>query len=294
MGGGSYSQEDRSYRTLTYSKQSRSETFSNRNIDPEMVPKGVLVREARDSDEHPTSIPIIICVDVTGSMGSIPHHLIQEGLPGIMEKIFEAGIEHPQLMFMAVGDHYTDSAPLQVGQFESSDELIDKWLEKIYLESGGGGNGGESYHLAWYFAAYHTSCDHIEKGRGRGILITIGDENIHRELEKNALQSISGIGENIKTYNSEELLEAAKENWNVFHIHMTTTQQGTYPGNQNAWKERLGDNLRMCGSKTEIATVISDIIVSTVDIEKEIVPKEVSETVTTNSKTNKSEVDIIL
>ena len=60
-----------------------------------------------------------------------------------------------------------DSAPLQVGQFESSDELLDKWLTNIYFEAGGGGNGGESYALAWYFAALKTATDSMEKSVGR-------------------------------------------------------------------------------------------------------------------------------
>lgn len=38
------------------------------------------IRECRDSEEHPESLPIIIALDVTGSMGMVPHSLITGGL----------------------------------------------------------------------------------------------------------------------------------------------------------------------------------------------------------------------
>ena len=85
-------------------------------------------------------------------MGHVPHALVQDGLPHIMETILKKGVEDPQVLFLAIGDHTCDEAPLQVGQFESSDELLDRWLTDVYLEGHGGGNDGESYMLAWYFA----------------------------------------------------------------------------------------------------------------------------------------------
>lgn len=39
------------------------------------------VRECRDSEEHPETTPIIIALDVTGSMGRIPHDLVKNQLP---------------------------------------------------------------------------------------------------------------------------------------------------------------------------------------------------------------------
>ena len=34
-------------------------------------------------------IAIVIALDVTGSMGSIPHFLVKEGLPNIMKRIID-------------------------------------------------------------------------------------------------------------------------------------------------------------------------------------------------------------
>ena len=69
-----------------------------------------------------------------------------------MDKIIQSGIKDPQVLFLAIGDHECDTSPLQVGQFESSDELLEHWLTHVWLEGGGGGNRGESYALAWHFA----------------------------------------------------------------------------------------------------------------------------------------------
>lgn len=101
-----------------YSRQDREEVFSQRHMSEEMNIKDK-VREARDSEEHPNSFPIIIALDVTGSMGRIPYELITEGFPKLMKKIMDEGVQDLQVCFVGIGDHYTDRAPIQVGQFES-------------------------------------------------------------------------------------------------------------------------------------------------------------------------------
>lgn len=162
MGGGCYSYIRDNARKLSNSHMSREEVFQQRSMSPDMDIKNK-VRECKDSEEHPETLPIIIALDVTGSMGMIPHKLITSDFPEIMKKIMDEGIAHPQVCFLGIGDQYSDYAPIQVGQFESSDELLDRWLKTIWLEGHGGGNGGESYNLAWWFAANHVSADHIER-----------------------------------------------------------------------------------------------------------------------------------
>ncbi len=153
----------------------RSKVFSSK-LAPSLDPKGVKVRESRDSDDHPESNAIGVLFDVTGSMGGIPVDFAQHKLGGLMKMLVEKNvIPHPQVLFGAIGDGKCDTTPLQVGQFESGIEM-DKCLTDIYIEGAGGGQIKESYVLAHYFFARHTVTDCYEKRGKKGYLFTLGDE----------------------------------------------------------------------------------------------------------------------
>ncbi|MCX7066641.1 MAG: hypothetical protein NTW85_02930 [Methylococcales bacterium] len=257
---GDYSLDDRTTRatTLGYTTKPASEIFSP-SASNAMNPHGIMLRESRDSDEHPNTVSIILALDVTGSMGSIPHFLVKEGLPKIMGNIIQRNIKDPQLLFLAIGDHECDNSPLQVGQFESSDELLDKWLTEVYLEGGGGGNGGESYLLAWYFAGFHTVLDSIEKRQQKGFLFTIGDEPTLRELPITALKKIMGNGQ-YQNYSASDLLDKAREHYHVYHLHIKETSSGSQQTVMDGWKELMGDKLILVEKHAEIAKIIPDIV----------------------------------
>jgi len=264
MGGGSYSYDNAVYRSVSsgYATKSTIEVFKQRSINNAMSPYGVKIRESRDSAEHPESYPIIINLDVTGSMGSIPHFIVKEGLPNIMKKIMEAGIKHPQILFNAIGDHTCDDAPLQVGQFESSDDLLDHWLTTVWIEGHGGGNEGESYLLAWYFAANHTSTDSFEKRNKKGVCITIGDEPTLDSVSSSALREIMGDAKSeYGKASTNELLEKAQKAWACYHIHVAETRAGQDTRTQNGWKELMRDYCLFLKNKEEIDDMIADIVI---------------------------------
>jgi hypothetical protein len=128
---------------------------------------GEVVRESRDSDEHPTSVPVVVMFDVTGSMAGIPKVFITK-MKELFSLILRKGyIEHPQVLIGAVGDAYSDSVPLQVAQFES-DNRVDEALDKVFLEGGGGGGNHESYDLAMWYIANCTATDAFEKRGKKG------------------------------------------------------------------------------------------------------------------------------
>lgn len=261
MGGGFYSSRTRSIRAknLGYDTKSPTEIFSM-GVNSAMNPSGVKLRESRDSNEHPNSLAIILALDETGSMGSIPHHLVKEGLPKIMDKIISGGIKDPQVLFMGIGDHECDRAPLQIGQFESSDELLDHWLTKLYLEGGGGGNDGESYLLAWYFASKHTSIDCLEKRKQKGVLITIGDEPCLSTIPKTVIKKIMGDGQ-YDDVKAVDVLKKAQEKYHVFHLHLKEGYNGMREDVINGWRSLLGTkNLKVVNKKEEIPDIIADIV----------------------------------
>ncbi len=269
MGGGNYSVSNRAVRsaTLNYATKDIGQIFTRKNLVSQMNPKGVELRESRDSAEHPKSISIVLGLDVTGSMGKIPHILVKDGLPKIMSRIMDVGVKDPQILFLGIGDHRTDSAPLQIGQFESSDELMDKWLTEIFLEGGGGGNDGESYSLAWYFAGKRTSIDCFEKRNIKGFLFTIGDEPVHESISKESLNAILGGEE--RGYTSKELLEVAREKYHVFHIHIS---HGVYSSSNRViggWKNLMGDGLLVVENKEEIPNLIPAVIADVLGLDRE-------------------------
>ncbi|WP_114819599.1 hypothetical protein [Chryseobacterium sp. KLBC 52] len=242
-----------------YRTKSAGEIFTQnakRMAHESMNPHGISFRESRDSEVHPHSVPIILGLDVTGSMGHIPHELIREGLPKLMGGIIQGGVPDPALLFLGIGDHECDGYPLQVGQFESGDEELDMWLTRTYIESGGGGNAGESYLLAWYFAAFHTRTDAFEKRGQKGLLFTVGDEPCLKTLSASAIREIMGKGQ--QTYTHFELLEEAKKKYEVYHISVLHSDQALRA--DRGWKELLGQNCISIADHREIPNVIKNII----------------------------------
>lgn len=268
MGGGSYSylsahtrstERSRAYSHLSVS-EAMEHAFTQKSIDPEMVINGK-VRESRDSQEHPNSFPIIIALDTTGSMGHIPMDLIKGSFPEIMKSIIDAGIPDPQVCFVGVGDCYFDDAPVQCGQFESSDELMEKWFQKVYLEGGGGNNPGESYNLAWYFASRHTVTDSWEKRHKKGVLITIGDEPCLAEIPQSNITGLFGDGAQSGILSST-LIEEASEQWELYHIHMG--DHPMYNSIISKWRGLLGNErvVVLPRKNYNIVPVISSIIMN--------------------------------
>src|SRR5690606_22384389 len=93
------------------------------------------------------------------------------------------------------------------------------WLTSVWIEGNGGGNRGESYALAWYFAAHHTIHDHYERRAQKGILVTIGDEPIHDNYPSEAIRRITGRGD-LPDFTAKELHEAANKKYDIHHIYI--------------------------------------------------------------------------
>ncbi len=243
MGYGSYDRG--SYKALTDTRvsQSREDIFKQSVLHPEMDPKGVRVRESRDSDKHPESIGVIFALDETGSMRDIPEYLAREELPSFMELILDGGfVKDPQVMCVGIGDATTgEPSALQVGQYESEAELMDKWLTLIHLVGQGGGNRGESYDLAFYFAARHTSMDCWEKRGKKGYLFVTGDEPPFDAVDAAVVRRLIG-GKIQGDIPLADIIAEASQTFHPFFL-IPNQERRTYQGCERRWRAVLGDRV---------------------------------------------------
>ncbi len=186
--------------------------FTAKWLSPMLDPKDVC-RECCDSAEHPETIPVILALDVTGSMGQAAVAVAKE-LNVIMTKLYTK-IRDVEFMVMGIGDLFYDYCPLQVSQFES-DIRIAEQLDKVYFEFGGGGNGYESYTAAWYFGLNHIRLDAWNRGK-KGIIITMGDEGLNPYLPADKLEKVTGRPLT-RDVNTPELYKAVREKYEIYHI----------------------------------------------------------------------------
>lgn len=229
MGGGYWSAS--SYATGTGAKAAAGTSFgydsyartsgtykAHESLDPKKRNADVLIlREARDSVEHPNSTPIVVGFDATGSMGDIPR-VAQKSLASLFNLLLRKGYaDDPQISITAYGDSKVDRVPLQISQFES-DNRIDTNLDNLFLEGGGGGNNGETQTLLWYFLANHAKIDSFEKRGKKGYLFVIADEK-PLALTRGEVQKFIAPDEvNDHDLTIDGVVSHLKEQWDTYVI----------------------------------------------------------------------------
>lgn len=232
----------------------RSDWKTHDDLDP----KTAGTRESRDSDEHPTSLGIVVGFDETGSMGGVPRFL-QTKLPELFGLLLRNGyVEHPQILMAGIGDAFSDQMPLQVGQFES-DNRIDEDLGKIALEGNGGGGGQESYELFMYWLSHHTAMDCWEKRGHRGYAFIIGDEKAYPQVLPMQVRDI--IGDDLtEPIDLAAAVKAAQETFDVYYLHPAGGSYRSDATHSNFWKALLGQNYIRLDDDEAVCETIGTII----------------------------------
>ena len=236
---------------------SNQELFKSSNLDPLLNPYNV-TRECCDSEDHPNTLPVILALDVTGSMGTAAVEVAKK-LNVIMTDLYKK-VPDVQFMIMGIGDFAYDRCPLQVSQFEA-DIRIAEQLDKVYFEFGGGGNNFESYTAAWYFAARHTKLDAWKRGK-KGVIITMGDEQLNPYIPRGGhqtnLEKVTGdtMQGDIET---KDLYKEVKEKYELYHLnvrHRTWVDAGIAPSFRQYLDQKHYREVTMNSIAAEIVDIV--------------------------------------
>ena len=248
-------------RELEHKTFSAQEFYRARSLNSSLSPKGVS-RLCRDSEEHPNTLPVILALDVTGSMGSAAVRAATS-LNSIITGIYNSNtIKDVEFCVMALGDIHYDKAPIQISQFES-DIRIAEQMDCIWFEGGGGANNYESYSAAWYMGLNHCNLDCWNRGK-KAIIITLGDEMPNPYLNAAELSCVTGdtIQADIET---ENLLKEIKEKFEVYHLSVKDPAS-SYDRNQRsydldrAWSDLLGEDHYSVVTIEELSQTLTEIV----------------------------------
>jgi hypothetical protein len=175
--------------------------------------------------------PVVVAVDVTGSMEQWPFEIFDR-LPLLYQTLSQYRPD-VEVSFIAIGDATCDRWPLQVCDFGAGIELEDK-LAGLYGEGGGGGQARESYELFAYFMLHHVRAPRAQ----RPFLIFYGDEGYYPRVDKQQVKHY--LGDDLReSVDSLGVWGAIAESWNVFHLRKP------YGGYKEAeiqaqWEDTLG------------------------------------------------------
>lgn len=217
--------------------------FTARELDKSLDPRRFSLRECANSDEHPNTIPVILALDVTGSMGGSCRECA-EALGVIMTNLYKK-YKDIEFCIMGIGDLAYDRAPIQMSQFES-DVRIAEAIDKLWMEHGGGGNSYESYTAAWYMGLKRTKLDAFDKQGRKGIIITMGDEELNPYLPSDKLNDKTNSKEqsNVET---KDLYKKVLEKFDVYHIAVDDPDNSYdyhKAGIENTFGQLLGERLK--------------------------------------------------
>lgn len=238
-----------SFDTLTNS--STQEVFKRRSIAPELDIRDK-VRECCETSEHPNTLPIILGLDVTGSMNHASKACV-DAINDVIMKLYE---KYPdvEIAVAGIGDFSWDEAPLQLSQFESDVRIADN-LFNIYIENGGGGNSWESYSALWYAGLYHTRLDCWKRGQ-KGIIITMGDEMLNPSLPRGAI--LRTFGDHVQAdVDTDTLYKEASEKYDIYHLAITNNSSYNRYKNdiKTSFGSLLGQNLRCISTDALVETI---------------------------------------
>jgi hypothetical protein len=199
-------------------------TYKGKSAPNEKIidPKKTVASQSRN--------PLIVAVDVTGSMASWPFEIFDR-LPLLFNTLAQYRPD-VEICFAAIGDAAVDHWPLQVTSFASGYDL-EQLLGSLYGE-GGGGDAPESYGLFAHWVNTHVEVPNAEE---TPFLIVFGDINMHAKIQRRQIQNY--LGDSLSS-DLDAIVEWQKvsEKWNTWFLRRPGGERGDSIDGQ--WGKAIG------------------------------------------------------
>jgi ribosomal protein L40E len=174
--------------------------------------------------------PLIVAIDVTGSMASWPFEIFDR-LPLLYNTLAQYRPD-VEICFAAIGDAAVDRWPLQVTTFASGYDL-EQLLGALYGE-GGGGDAPESYGLFAHWVNTHVE---IPNAGETPFMIVFGDINMHAKVGRGQVEHY--LGDKVSG-DLDALAEWQKvtQKWNTWFLRRPGGKRGDMVDDQ--WGKAIG------------------------------------------------------
>ncbi|MBN1976813.1 MAG: zinc ribbon domain-containing protein [Anaerolineae bacterium] len=175
--------------------------------------------------------PLIIAVDVTGSMADWPFEIFDR-LPLLYNTLSQYR-EDLEISFAAIGDAAVDRWPLQVTSFASGFDL-EQLLGSLYGE-GGGGDAAESYGLFAHWVNTHVEAPNASE---TPFLIVFGDVTMHSKVPQDQIAHYLGdrVGSDVDAVKTWGQIS---KTWNTWFLRRPTGKPGDQVDKQ--WGKAIGE-----------------------------------------------------
>jgi hypothetical protein len=208
----------------------RAKAYGPRTYEGHGGPNEAIIapnKRIRSESKH----PLIIAVDVTGSMAQWPAEIFDR-LPLLFNTLAQYR-EDLQICFAAIGDAGCDRWPLQVTTFASGFDL-EQLLGSLYGE-GGGGDAPESYGLFAHWVNTHVE---VPAAEPKPFLIVFGDITMHPKVPRDQIRRLLGDTPQADV-DSLAAWKTVGRTWNTWFLRRPTGKPGDEVDQQ--WGQAIGE-----------------------------------------------------
>ena len=192
----------------------------------------VIAPTKRISTESPN--PLIVAVDVTGSMASWPAEIFDR-LPLLYNTLSQYRPDL-EICFAAIGDAKVDRWPLQVTSFASGFDL-EQQLGALYGE-GGGGDAPESYGLFAHWVNTHVQ---VPNAKEPPFMIVFGDITMHEKTPREQVQAVLGDADiGMGDHDAIDAWKQLSQRWNTWFLRRPSGSKDDMVDKQ--WARAIGPN----------------------------------------------------